>query len=1111
MTAPSLVAVAFLWPAMLPWLVVAGLPLVLGWWAVRHARRVAWGPIDLVERAARAARMTRSGLPWLLTVARMLLMATVAVAAARPFLGEASSARGMPIVVGDVARRIEVVKASSDVDGSTLALRSALEALARTRPGLFPAVDLVALGDASRAADSPQVIILCDGSVPAADDAARLAGAVQEGATLVVCVGPDSAAPLLLPRLSVWLEGLGGVSVPGSVSLEDEAIIVADAETGQSVGATATLAGPHVSRAAELIVSESARPPLTVLARSATTGRPLLVERRVGLGRLMVSALPLALPRGDDDQEVWSDLAAWPVFVPFVDRFVIKQLESIEERGDSTGRRAGRFGGLALARPLLAGGLLLAVIEAILSWHRGRTAGFLFDVASLGGRLMSLALWGAMFAAWGGRPAEWSGWPRTVPPVAVVIDTSPSMGSADSQPASRLDRLLETVVGGEAGTSIFDGLARDRPVVIHTVADTVRSLGRYPEDVTAGHLRNLAPAPPTPDGSRLGEAVLGMLDAPDSAEAAAVVVMTDGAITGGSSWAAVADMYDRHRVSLVVVPVGDDATAPAGLPTGFRFAAADPPAVCQPDEPLSIAVRGLASTKSPQPLMLEGDVDDARLVVDSTPTEAGYGYSGRINFRPEVPAAYRSYPQRSLDERPAAITQTLTLAVGREDDRHMATLPIVVTDDPIRVLLLDHGPRYEFRFLARLLAGDPRYALTSSLLAARDVEALRVEATLPQSAAAWGEFDVVILGDLSLVDDQEDATAWQALREAVTRDGVGLAWLPGRRWAETDAGIDWLPAVAAMGSVTAEAVSSPRQLRMLPAGRATGWFPSAQSSADATAPPSLPTFSTLPSVSIQPPARVIAITETAAGHDPQPAIVVHQTGQGTIVGHLCDTWRWQSHGEPHDVTDHARYWLHVLPRLAERRRLARLVAATVAVRPLDPLVGETIRVDVIPARSTIDLAAWELAVESPGQPPRRLGIAGTGPGAVATVRLEGLAAGRHRLRLRPPPAEADWPATVIEHAIVVNERLVERAAGPAGTGPLQAAVSSRGGTVVPLDRIDTLRDTIATAIGERRAHGEGTHWLESQSAANLLLAAFVTALTVAWWPRPGPAPRDAAR
>jgi hypothetical protein len=341
------------------------------------------------------------------------------------------------------------------------------------------------------------------------------------------------------------------------------------------------------------------------------------------------------------------------------------------------------------------------------------------------------------------------------------------------------------------------------------------------------------------------------------------------------------------------------------------------------------------------------------------------------------------------------------------------------------------------------------------------------------------------------------------LHEAVIREGIGVAWLPGRRWAEADAGmVGWLPAVPEAVFMDSTAASLPRRVRLLPSGRVTGWLSFADAAGDSTGALFLQTFSTLPAVTISPLARVVAVSETDTGDEPQPAIIASQLGQGTVVGHLCETWRWQGGGDVSTHTAHARYWLHLLPRLAERRRLARLVAATVAVRPLDPLVGEPVHVDVMPTRPTADLAGWTLEVESPDQPSRRLGIVGALPGAVDTLRLEGLAAGRYRLRLVPPAQSVDLPMTVTEREIVVNERHVEPAAGPAGTGPLQAAIEAGGGAVVPLDRIEMLPDTIAAMIGGRRERGDGgPHWLKSQSAAHLFLVAFVAACAVAWWPR----------
>lgn len=1113
MPSVPLPAVALLWPALLPWLVATALPLVLAWWAVRHAKRVGWAAIDLIERAARAARITRSGLPLPLTLVRMLLIAMAALAATRPFLGDGAPPRGERLVDGDPARRIELVTAGPMVDRSAVALRAAFEALARGRPQSFPTVERVAVSAAGRAADPSGLIVLTDGAMPAGEEAARLANAVRDGAGLVVCLGPESVAAPLVSRMSAWLTDLVGVSVAGSVSLEDEAIVAPEAAASDPVREPTELPGPRVNRAAELVLNGEPQSEPTVLARSATTGRPLLVEGAVGRGRVVVSAIPLVLPQAGDGQTPWSDLAAWPAFVPFIDRLLTRLLEPASDTTGSASRFVGRLAGVPLARPLLACGMVLAAIEMALSWRRARAAGLAFDAASIGGRCAVFAVLGGMLALWGGRPPVWSNQPPDPLPVAVVIDVSPSMGGASGRPASRLQQLIEAVVGEDDGRSVLDRLAGERPIVLHAAAESPRGLGRYPADVAAADLQSLAAVPPTADASRLGDAVLTLLDEQQEREEnlAAVIVMSDGAITGGASWATVAQTAARRGVPLVVVPVGDDATASAGMPVGFRFAAAPAPAIGQPGELITIPVRGMASTRSSRPVPIRAEAAAAELAADRMPTASGYAYTCGAGFSLRIPRADEARAA-ALHDALTASTRTLTLTAGDGAERHAATVPIVVADDPIRVLLVDHAPRYEVRFLERLLANDRRYAVSTRLLAARDVDGLRAEATLPQSVTAWSEFDVVVLGDLPIATADKHAAAWATLAEAASREGVGIAWLPGRRWAEADAGlVSWLPAVPGISSSGLANPTVPRRLRLLAAGRATGWL-AADRAGVVEASCSAPTFSSLPPVSIRPTGRVIAIAETETGADQQPAIVVSQTGRGMIVGHLCDTWRWQGEDASRGSGGHARHWLHLLPRLAERRQLARLMAATVAVRPLDPLVGETIRVDVMPTRPTTNLAGWILEVESSAGPPRRLAIGGGMAGAVATLQVEGLAAGLHRLRLMPPADAADRPPpTTIEHEIVVNERLVERVAGPAGTGALRVAVEAGGGAVVPLDRIETLPDTITTAIGGRQRGDRSPLWLASQTAAHLLLATLVSACAAAWWPRATPAPSGLSR
>lgn len=1109
-------AVALLWPAMLPWLVAAVLPLMLAWWAVWGARRIRWAAIDLVEQAARAARITRSGLPWPLTLVRMLMIVCVALAATRPFFGNGDRPHGRQVVAGAAATRIEIVVATDD-DESVRAIRRVIEAVARTRPRSSPTVDLVALGEAGRPSTDCRLVILGDGVVPGPDDIARLTAAVHDGASLLVCLGPESVASPTRSRITAWLDKFVGVSVAGTVPLDDEMIEATGTREGSSATTFVTLLGPRVARAADLFFKGDEHGGMTVLARTASAGRPLVVERRAGRGRVCVSALPLTLPTTGDDAAAWSDVAAWPAFVPFVDRLVSGLLLPDDGADAVPLRPRSRFAGLPLARPLLACGLALIVVETVLARYRAGAAGERRSAVSLVARAFVIAAIVAMVAVWGGRPATRPSLATKPASVAVVIDVSPSMATADGPPSPssakgptpRLRELFAAVLRGDAGDTALDRLARGRSLEIHLAAADVRRLGLYPAEVSADDLRRLAPSPPAMDASRLGDAVAAVIEQYPAGGLAAAVVISDGAITGGASWGDAAGIAARRGVPLVAVPVGDDATAASGLPSGFRFTALEVPTICRPDEQIVIPVRGVASTISRDPLVLHGEGSEAALVADPSPTASGYEYACDAGLSLRIRAAARTDRTNPTAAPATAFTQTLTLAVGDDEGGHVATAPTIVADDPVRVLLVDRAPRYEFRFLERLLSGDPRYLVTSRWLSTRGSVGQRFTDPLPQSVAEWSAFDVVVLGDVPVAGAPEaNAAVWEGLREAVIRHGVGIAWLPGRRWAEADAGmVGWLPAVAGTDPPAAAEAMLPRRLRVLPSGRATGWFSFTDATGDGAATILLRTFTQLPAPEIRPTARVVAVMETSDRAEPSPAIIVDRVGRGTVVGHLCDTWRWQGDDEAGEETAHARYWHHLLPRLAERRRMARLVAATMAVRPLDPVVGEPVRVDVMPTQPAADLSGWELEIEPPDGPARRLRCEEEVSGGIATLQLTGLAAGRHRLRLVPAAgAGTDVPAAPIEREIVVNKPRVEQADEPAGTGPMRVAMGAHDSEVVSLDHVETLPDTIAAVLRSQDDRGAvGGHWLATQGAAHLLLAAFVTACATAWWPRSVPA------
>ena len=125
-----------------------------------------------------------------------------------------------------------------------------------------------------------------------------------------------------------------------------------------------------------------------------------------------------------------------------------------------------------------------------------------------------------------------------------------------------------------------------------------------------------------------------------------------------------------------------------------------------------------------------------------------------------------------------------TIRISGEDDlvpeNDVASVQIDLVDRPLRVLYIEGGPRWEYRYLKNLLIREPSIESSVMLLSAdRDFaqEGNTPLARLPKDASEFGRFDLIILGDLPsgfLTKGRQDA-----IREVVERRGGGLILLGG--------------------------------------------------------------------------------------------------------------------------------------------------------------------------------------------------------------------------------------------------------------------------------------------------------------------------------------------
>ena len=1095
---------------------------------------------------------------------------------------------------------------------------------ATTVAGTFPTVAAVSISAAaqgllcgqSRAGTATdlagEVFILCDGVIPTTDEAARLSDAVEHGASLLVLVGPTTLASVDSRQLSQWLESLVGISIEGTAMCDGSRIEVdsslaeaAVAKRGAASGSGSTLAwsplpGPSVMACAELFeMAGSGREGKStakgrVLARAFPAGRPLLIESQVGRGRVVISGLPLSLPHAVSpsllttadaavtlNAEPWSDLAAWPVFVPLIDRLLDRlltpaneePLPHLSEHPDKplpSQKRSPRnlLDGWPLAAVLLGSAIALALLEQFgVGPPTGR--GSLLAQALIFGCLL------VMLLAWSGRPEEPLKQQSSVAPeipdrprsVAVLVDISPSMATEDIFVDGLPPATAKTPTGQERLKAALDALlnenvlpqiAGQREVSISTIGSQLLPLGRLSAE---GRLPAITTIPPAVLASRQGDAIVQTITAATS-PLAAVIIASDGAITAGASWSQAARFAAGRSTPIIAVPVGAGGTLKANddLATAIvslSFTAATLPRLCWRGEEVAIVVRAtsLSRTTTKIPLAFiarNGRVEaEGWLRLETPDGDDGVAESELVSYRGEI-----------LWTPSTPGPQAMLLVAGHAadaspDTADCATVFTRVIDDPLRVLLIDAVPRFEFRFLEQLLAGDPHYQVTSCLLEA--TPAMRSQAPLPTTVAEWNQFDVVVLGDMllegsgleisNLEGGGEKIAAVMSLRAAAADNGIGVAWSPGHRvrrlsqlgkvseasqLSQTSDAANWLPVVP-LATDSAAADLLPRHLRIVPSALESGWFRDARARPLDFKPV---VFDLLSPVRLRPTARILAVSqvrrpllEASLGGDfsveklqPElPAIVVDQWGSATMLVHLCETWRWR---ENDGQKMYADYWRAALMRLAETHMLARLSPATLELRPLKPRQGQSLLIDVSSTRRGEGPAGWFVEHVSPQNIRSRFSI----HDKARTVRLEQVLPGWQTLRLFAAQADSE-PAIGLDTrpiesrdffvsaagSLAGGQLILEQPGSPARIGAMQAAAALSGGSVVTLGQTSSLADALIQIDNQRlkreRASKKLTvaakvrQFLSSVTAANLLLLILVLACGIDWSLRAAREPR----
>ncbi len=617
--------------------------------------------------------------------------------------------------------------------------------------------------------------------------------------------------------------------------------------------------------------------------------------------------------------------------------------------------------------------------------------------------------------------------------VAVAIDDSRSMNEPDADGVpTRRDAAVGALQGGvleaiEAGSQLRLFGFSDR-------AEAIDSIG----ELAGG-------APQT----RIGGALDTVLQMAGSVPLAAVVLVSDGAETGGSL-----DEDALRRLATFGIPVHTVGVGPEAPTNDLELVRV----VVPPEAIAGETLRAEVSVHHQQQRATRLRVYDGGrlLATEEIPLRAAGGVTTQSVEFPAGDAGFRDL-RFTLDPAP--------------EERNLANntrrTVMDVSGRRRSVLYVEGEPRWEYKFIRRAVNGDRSLRLASIVRATpnryyrQGVEsAAELPDGFPADARTLFGYDAVVIGSFEAA--ALDAGQHEALRDFVDRRGGGLLMLAGRDGL-ADGGWGRVPVAqvlpADIGGRAERGYgsrSSKARLTVHGAESAVGRL-AADAKANAVAWEGLPPLADLqPLGTLRPGARVLL--ESVAGDAVTPLLATQRYGRGSawLLG-TATTWRWKMR-LPHEDERHALFWRQLLHALAAgappRVRLdagARVFDDETQV----PLEAEVLDADYRPAAGAVVTvrAVSETGRETtvPLQP------SGRGDGRYAAV-FEAQEPGLYRLELAAKSGGTDLGTA--QAYVVRQDGVLERFGNWQQRAMLERIAAATGGRYWRLEDLGDLPDVI---------------------------------------------------
>jgi len=272
--------------------------------------------------------------------------------------------------------------------------------------------------------------------------------------------------------------------------------------------------------------------------------------------------------------------------------------------------------------------------------------------------------------------------------------------------------------------------------------------------------------------TRLGSAIEEVLGRFSGQSVSGIVLLTDGASNEGIAPLEVAARLKQQAVPLYPVGLG------LSHPTDVRLDAVLAPRTVFVKDEVPVRVQlsstGLAGRRAELSMEFEG-----RQIAAETVTLTDKAQFGELLFEPVRKA--------EAAELRVQIRPTGPAAEQASEENSLAVRTLRVIDDKIKVLYVEGKPRWEYRYLRRVLLRDHRldvkFYMTEGDAELADASE-RYLSTFPMSAERAAEFDLVILGDVSA--DRFSTLQLERIEQLVRDRGGSLLLLAGFSHAPSD-------------------------------------------------------------------------------------------------------------------------------------------------------------------------------------------------------------------------------------------------------------------------------------------------------------------------------------